>query len=327
MSSSVARLTEAQRLSEAGRYQALLDYLEPQPKVVLKNSPTLALLCGSANARLGRDAEATRWVDVALERAKEQGDRAVEARALNLRGAIALEAGRVQEAANHFMHALDAAKRQNDHATMGRCSNNLGIIADQQGEYGRAVSWYRLALAAYQQAGLDRGITETHHNLAMTYLAEGNYKQALAEADHAVREAHKMGDLALWALALSGRAEIRVLDGDEAFARREVEQALAQHRAIGDVVGEAQDLRILAMALAAGGETEDADKMLRDVLGEAEKLGRPHLAATAGRELALLLQRLSRLEEAREIARAARERFEQLGAEAEARKLKDLAEG
>lgn len=327
MSSSLARLAEAQRLTEAGRYQALLDYLGPESEGMLDRSPTLALLYGSANARLGRDAEATRWVDVALERAREMGDRAVEARALNLRGAIALEAGRLEEAVELFMRALEKSRRQDDHATVGRCSNNLGIIADQQGQFGQAVSWYQLALAAYQQADLERGIAETHHNLAMTYFAEGRYKQALAEADHAVREADRLGDGALCALTFSGRAEIRVLDGDAAFARREIERALRKHRDVGDVVGEAQDLRILAMALAADGETEEAVELLRDVIERAEGLGRPHLAATAGRELAHLLDRSGCLAEARAAAQAARERFERLGAHAEADKLAELASG
>ena len=153
------RLGEAQRLAEAGRYQELLDYLEPSSGEAMDRSPTLALLYGGANARLGRDDEAAMWVELALDRAKQQGDLAVEARALNVCGAIALEAGRLEEAESFFTRGLDAAKRQDDHSTVGRCSNNLGIIADQRGDYGKAQSWYRLALAAYQQVGWDRGVT------------------------------------------------------------------------------------------------------------------------------------------------------------------------
>ncbi len=316
---------KARQLAESGRYQDLLGYLRSQEGDALERSPTLALLYASAQARLGQDAEARSWVNLALTRAGEQGDRPVEARALNLQGAIALEAGRLDEASRGFMRGLDVAKQADDSSTVGRCSNNLGIIADQQGEYGRALSWYRLALAAYQQAGLDRGITETHHNLAMTHLAEGDYDRALEEADHAVEAADRLGDRALYALALSGRAEIRVLAGDEAFGRREVERALNVHRELGDVVGEAQDLRILSMAMAESGEVGEAENLLRDVIGRAESLGRPHLAATAGRELAGVLQRLGQSEEARQVARTARQHFEQLGALAEARKLDELA--
>ncbi len=320
------RLGQAQSLADAGRYQELLDYLEPARSEALLGSPTLALLCGSANARLGRDVEATTWVDLALERAKQQGDLAVEARALNIRGAIALEAGRLEEAESFFTRGLDSAKRQDDHSTVGRCSNNLGIIADQRGDYGKAQSWYRLALAAYQQAGWDRGITETYHNLAMTHLAEGKYRDALTEADHAIQQADKLGDPSLSALALAGRAEIRVLEGDAAFGRSEIERALTKRRDVGDVVGEAYDLRVLAMAMAAAGFVQDAEETLRDVIERGVRLNRPHLAATAGRELANLLVLDGRLTEARQVASVARDRFVQLGAEADVLKLTTIVE-
>lgn len=321
---SLGILTEAQRLAEKGHYQGLLEYLAPHEDDALERSPTLALLYGSAHARLGQDSRAVGWSEIALQLARDKGDRGIEARALNLLGAIALESGRLEEAATYFMRSLAVAEHSEDHATVGRCSNNLGIVSDQQGDYAKAVSWYRLALAAYQQAGLERGIVETHHNLAMTYLAEADYERALEEADRAVREADNLGDAALFALTLSGRAEIRVYDGDAAFARGEVERALFTHREIGDVVGEAQDLRILAMALEGVGEVAESESLLRDVISRAETLGRPHLAATAGRELAHLLLRTGRPGEARDAALAAKARFEQLGALAEASKLEQL---
>ncbi len=323
MRKSLAILAEAQRLAGTGCYQALLDFLTPH-REALKNSPTLALLSGSAHARLGQDSEATTWGSAALELARQQGDRSIEVRALNLLGAIALESGRMHDAASYFMRALAAAKSSEDHANVGRCSNNLGIVADQRGDYVRALSWYRLALAAYQQAGLERGIVETLHNSAMTHLAKGDHDRALEEADKAVREADKLGDNALYALTLSGRAEIHVLKGDAAFACSEVERALAAHRQLGDVVGEAQDLRILAMVKDAIGQTPEAEQLLREVIERADSLRRPHLAATAGCELAELLEREGRGDEARDAARRAYSLFAQLGALAEADKLHAL---
>lgn len=324
MKSSLAQLAEAQRLAETGRHQALLDFLTPQREAIAR-SPTLALLYGIAQARLGRDAEGREWVMTALKCATERGDGAIEGRALNVLGAIALEEGRVEEAADHFMRALAEARRQDDHATVGRCSNNLGIIAHLRGEHGKAVSWYRLALAAYQLAGLARGIAETHHNLAMTHLETRDLKQALEEADRAVQEAEKTGDPGLVALTLAGRAEVRAMTGDAAFAHREVYRALVLHRQVGDLVGEAQDLRILAVIVAGGADAAEAERILREVIARSESLGRPHLGATARRDLAQLLKRTGRLEEAREIAQAAKTLFDQVGAVGESCKLGELA--
>lgn len=323
MGISLTQLTEAERLAASGQYQALLEYLAPSASV-LEASPTLSLLFASANARLGKDDDAAHWAETALIRAREHADRAIEARALNLRGAIALEGGDLDEAANFFMRALLEARLLDDHTTLGRCSNNLGIVADQRASYEQAMSWYRLALAAYQQAGYERGLVETQHNLAMTHLARRDYRGALDEEDRAVEAADQLEDLALYALTLSGRAEIRVLGGDPAFGRGEAGRALQLHRQLGDVVGEAQDLRILALADADLGDEEIAEETLRDVIERAGHLGRPHLAAMAGRDLANLLERQGRFREAHGAARSARARFQQLGAALEVQKVDEM---
>jgi tetratricopeptide (TPR) repeat protein len=288
-------------------------------------SPTLALLFGSACARLGRDDEAQRWVGIALARARERGDRQVQARALNLSGAVAFEMGRIDDAAQYFTQALAEAEREGDPAMVGRCSNNLGIIASLRGDHGRAVGSYTMALAAFQQAGLRAGVAETLNNLAIAYRDQAEAEKALQTADQAVREATEAGDLRLVALTQAGRAEIRLLAGEAALSRRETEHAISLHRDVGDVVGEAYDLRVLAGALAALGEEAEAERILRDIIQRAEALGRPHLAALAERDLArLCLTRLGREHEASDLARRARARFMKLGAEAEVRALDQL---
>jgi len=77
----------------------------------------------------------------------------------------------------------------------------------------------------------------------------------------------------------------------------------------------------LANTLAASGDTKQAEQMLRDVIASAYDLDRPLLAADATRDLASLLRKSGRAGEGREAAQAARVLFNQLGAEAEIRKL------
>lgn len=318
-------LNTVQQLAETGRHTAVVEYLSGLPAEEVAKSPTLALLFGSAYARLGRDQLAQRWVAVALARARERGDRPVEARALNLSGAVAFDTGRIDEAARYFTQALAEAEGEDDPATVGRCSNNLGIIANLRGDYGRAVGSYTMALAAFQQAGLRTGAAETLHNLAITYRDQGDLEKALQTADRAVHEATEAGDLRLVALTQGGRAEIRLLAGDAALARREVEHAIATHREVGDIVGEAEDLRVLGCVLAELGNGGEAERTLRNVVEQAEAFGRPLLAALAERDLARLFRtKLGREEEASDVARRARTRFIQLGAQAEVRSLDHL---
>jgi tetratricopeptide (TPR) repeat protein len=318
------QLNQARYYSDTGQHAALLKFLSGCSQEELEASPTLALVYGIAHARLGRHGEGERWIEVASRRARERGDRAVEARALNVLGAIALESGRIEQASAHLMRALTEARRDGDHTTVGRASNNLGIVANMQGDYGRAVGSFTVSLAAFEQAGSRRGIAEARHNMARSYREQGGLARALEAADEAVREADASGDLALSAQTRAGRAEIRVCAGDTAVGLREIGQALQRHRDLGDVVGEAEDLRVLALALANAPGPDEAEPVLHMVITKAEEQGRPFLAAEARRDLARLLLVLERRPEARDAALAARATFSRMGAVAEVRKLDEL---
>ena len=149
---SLEMLSTAQKLAESGRHAAVIEQLGALPVQELEQSPTLALLFGIAQARLGQYTSGRQWVARASELAQARGDAAIELRALNVAGNIAFEEGWIDEAASCFTRALAAAEREGDRATGGRCSNNLGTIANLRGQYGKAVGSYTMALAAFQQA-------------------------------------------------------------------------------------------------------------------------------------------------------------------------------
>jgi tetratricopeptide (TPR) repeat protein len=321
---SLAPLHAAQELADAGRYAELLAYLSGRPQAQLEQSPMLALLCGIAHGRLGQLDLGQQWAMVALSRARVLGDRTLEVRGLNVCGAIALERGGIIEATHFFTRAQEEAMQDNDMATLGRCANNLGIIANMQGDYGRAVGAYTRAIAAYQKGGYDRGIVESQHNLGIAYREQGALAHAMESADAAVREAERLGDRRLKAQALAGRAEIRVARGDPEVAIREAKGALAVHRELKDAVLEAEDQRILAVALGSTGKVNEAEALLHEVIGRATEHGRPLLVATAQRDLAYLLARGGDVAAATVAAQTARATFDRLGARIEVEKLDAL---
>ena len=321
---TLAPLHSAQELADAGRYADLLDYLDGRSRNELEQSPMLALLNSIGHARMGRLDLGQQWAMVALSRARVTGDRRLELRGLNVCGAIALERGGINEATHFFTRAQEEAMQDNDMATLGRCANNLGIIANMQGDYGRAVGAYTRAIAAYEAAGYDQGIAESHHNLAIAFREQGHLDEAMQAADTAVREAERLGDRRLKAQALAGRAEIRTARGEPELAIREVERGLAEHRELKDTVLEAEDLRILAVALGMTGKVEEADAMFRQVIERGGEYQRPLLVAIAQRDLAYLLAREGNLEGAKEEAQAARATFHRLGAKVEIEKLDAL---
>ncbi len=314
-------LTKALQLAQAGRHAAVIDYLGAWPEQVIMESPALSLAYGTAQARLGRHREGTEWVDSALTHARALGEREIETRALNTRGAIAFVSGRIDEASEYFTRAMLAASRDEDHGTIGRCSNNLGSINNLRGRYTESIGCYNMAVAAFRRAKLSQGVAEALHNLGIAYREQGEHQRALREAQFAIDEAKASGDLALVAMAVRGKAEILIDLGDIDLARECIEQAIRSHRELGDVVEEAQDLRILAGIQAASGAPATAEATLRDVIARASGHGRPLLTAEAHRDLAHLVRSLGRTDEALTAARAALALFEQLGAEAEIRRL------
>src|SRR2546430_15298135 len=247
----------AQQLAAAGHHAEVVAYLGGRTE--LEDSPSLALLYGTAQGRLGRHEEGQRWLDVALDHARRQRDDAVERRALNARGAAAFVSGRTDEAADYFTQALMRASRDGDFAMTGRCSNNLGIISTLRGRYAEAIGSWQIAVAAFERAGGRQGGAAGYHNLAITYRLQGMPDRALAAADRAVEAAEAGGDATVRALALRGRAEIRALRGELELARRDLAQVAEIRRSLADPVGAAEDLRIAATGPAAEGALPAAE--------------------------------------------------------------------
>src|SRR3954470_6532912 len=178
-------IAKARALAAAGHHAAVVEFLASRDQSELED-PTLALLYGIAQARLGRHQQGLQWVDKALAAARTHNDRGVERHALNARGAIALVSGHLTEAADFCTQALMAASRDGDHAITGRASNNLGIISHLHGRNAEAISSWEIAAAAFHRAGLQAGVAECQHNLAEAYREQAAFDKALSLADQAV---------------------------------------------------------------------------------------------------------------------------------------------
>ncbi|HEV8509103.1 MAG TPA: tetratricopeptide repeat protein [Gemmatimonadales bacterium] len=316
-------LAKARALAAAGHHAAVVEFLSTREQGELQDTPTLALLYGIAQARLGRHEQGLQWIDRALAHARQRGEHGVERHALNARGAIALVSGHLSEAADFCTQALMAASRDGDHATTGRASNNLGIISYLRGRHAEAISSWEIAAAAFHRAGLQPGVAECHHNLANAYREQAAYDKALAVADQAVAAAEAAKDETLYAQTLRGRAEVRVARSEPELARRDMDRVRVVRGEMPDPVAEAEDLRVLALILVAENHMPRAEKSLREVMGRAELHERPLLLAEATRDLAMILRRLGRQAEAQAAAQSAKGIFARIGAEGEIRKLAD----
>src|SRR6266699_3032720 len=313
-------VAKARALAAAGHHAAVVEFLGARDQSELAE-PTLALLYGIAQARLGRHEQGLQWIDQALAAARQRREHGVERHALNARGAIALVSGDLTEAADFCTQALMAASRDGDHATTGRASNNLGIISHLRGRHAEAISSWEIAAAAFHRAGMQAGVADCLHNLANAYREQSALDKALATADQAVAAAEASHDEALYAMTLRGRAEIRAIRSEPELARRDLDRIRVIRSEMPDPVAEAEDLRIQALVLVAENQMARAEKALREVIGRAELHARLLLLGEATRDLAVLLRRTDRMSDAQAAAQAARGIFADMGAESEIRKL------
>ena len=226
-----------------------------------------------------------------------------------------MERGDVDAAEPHFAAALELARTLEDHAAQARCLNNLGIIANLRGDSRAALASYKLALTAYQQAGLVRGMAETQHNIGISWRVLGDYTQALAAAEEAVRLAEQqVRDEALTALAIAGRAELHLLQGDAELAGAELALAAAAYERLQHPVGLAEVWRLQAGVARARGDLAGAAGVLARAAELARGQGSAHTLAEIERDLGLALEASGD----RAGARAARERavalYRRLGA-------------
>lgn len=314
-------VAKARALAAAGHHAAVVEYLGSRDESELEIAPTLALLYGIAQARLGSHDQGLQWIDRALAAARQRGEHGVERHALNARGAIALVSGNLTEAADFCTQALMAASRDGDHATTGRASNNLGIISHLRGRHAEAISSWEIAAAAFHRAGVQTGVADCQHNLANAYREQAALDKALATADQAVAAAEATRDETLYAMTLRGRAEIRALRSEPELARRDLDRIRVIRSQMPDPVAEAEDLRIQALVLVVENHLPRAEKALRDVVSRAELHERLLLRGEATRDLALLLRRTGRTSEAQAAAQSAKDVFARMGAEGEIRKL------
>src|SRR5437667_300250 len=232
-------VAKARALAAAGQHAAVVEFLGSREQSELED-PTLALLYGIAQARLGRHEQGLQWIDRALNRARQHREHGVERHALNARGAIALVSGNLTEAADFCTQALMAASRDGDHATTGRASNNLGIISHLRGRHADAISSWEIAAAAHHRAGMQGGVADCLHNLANAYREQGALDKALTTADQAVAAAEASHDEALYAVTLRGRAEIRAVRSEPELARRELDRIRVTRGQMPDPVAEAE---------------------------------------------------------------------------------------
>ncbi len=159
----------------------------------------------------------------------------LDAEASLLAATAATRVGDLAVAAALADDALGRFRARADDDGRLRVMNLLGAIGFERGQLTRAEACFEEALRPY-------------HNLALAIRQAADLQEAERAAAQAIRHAEVLDDVGLRALTVTGRAELRVQQGEVAFAYQELDRAARLARQAGDPVGGAEVRRVRALA-------------------------------------------------------------------------------
>jgi tetratricopeptide (TPR) repeat protein len=265
-------LDPARELFERHEWKALAALLEARPRAEVVASPQLGYWLADAWRRLGRHAEALALLEEITPAIKRSGIPRLTLFALNLLGMIRFETGEVQAAEDAWKELLSEASGAKDEEFVARANNNLGIICTLHVRPKEAVTCYERAIAAYRMLGLPRQIAQSHQNLAITYRALFLFEEAENHFEAAIRYATEDKSEDELARAEQERALLIYLSNkDSRMAKATVYRALGRFTSLGDPIGHADSLRVLAMIEKGEGEIDPSRQHAREALKVAQE--------------------------------------------------------
>jgi tetratricopeptide (TPR) repeat protein len=123
--------------------------------------------------------EAATRFEGSLQVFRDLGDRHGEAWALSRLGDVHIEQNRLPEAAQHLAEAIELFKDVGDQTRAAWTRYHLGIIARIQGQFSGAVKHFEQCRAAFTSVRDRRGEAQSLHNLGIVYREQESFEKAL----------------------------------------------------------------------------------------------------------------------------------------------------
>jgi tetratricopeptide (TPR) repeat protein len=173
--------------------------------------------------------------------------------------------GRNAEAERHFQQALEAARRYRARRTEARALLSLGSLRIQEDRIDDGVRYVEQALPFYQQRGFQKEASQAFMLLGRSYDARGEFDKALRAYDSQLRSAREQGSSALEGSALDGTAFVLLRSERYPEALVTLGQSEASYSRGGDALDVAYSRLATADVLARLGRTAEAREVLKRV--------------------------------------------------------------
>jgi DNA-binding SARP family transcriptional activator/tetratricopeptide (TPR) repeat protein/DNA-binding XRE family transcriptional regulator len=228
-------------------------------------------LIGLGYWRVGRNREALRYLEEALDGARESGNRNTESYVLNALGLVCRALGRFTDALRYLERALELARESGDRNSEGLVLVVLGTACKGMGRYADAVRYLELALATARETGDRTSEGYVRVNLGDVLSAQGMHEAAVSSVEEGLVLFAETGTRTSegYALGILGGA-LRCLGRyGEAVAR--LDQALAVSRETGGRINEGVALKHLGDVHRELGRYDEAARHLAEALAIARE--------------------------------------------------------
>jgi tetratricopeptide (TPR) repeat protein len=205
--------------------------------------------------------------------ARDIGDQAAEAAALNSLGVLELRQSHYQQALDHLERALELCRQAQDLAGQARTLANLGFTDFARGRGQGAIDYLTESLDIWRGLGNRAGEARALGYLGSFRLLRGEYAQAESDLGRALVLGRELGDRSCEALVLGNLADIDRRQGRYDRAIKRGEQALMLFREIGDQVSESEALAMVGLVRLRQGDDQRASDLLHESLALCEQTG------------------------------------------------------
>jgi tetratricopeptide (TPR) repeat protein len=243
---------------------------------------------GVVDLRQGRYAQATTHFEQALALYREIGDRPGEARTLASLGFVDLRQGRYQEAAAYLRQSLGLCRETRDWGGAARALGNLGEVEIRQGRYQQAAGHFQQALTLFREIGDRISESDALAGLGVIDLRQGRYQEAARYLEQALALCRETGDLSSQGCALNGLGELLLATGRPAEARTQLAAARDVATQAGEKYEQARAHEGLAGSYQASGSPARARRHWQEALALYAELGAPEADRISARLVASL---------------------------------------